>query len=94
MTVGRGNDGRLVDVSVLRRPREPHLRDEGGPLFARVGLKEGPYVEMLVVMVALLVAAFVVMPGWPYSVRWGYFPASTCGFLALVMAALVLVGRL
>jgi hypothetical protein len=50
--------------------------------------------ETLVVMVALLVAAIVMMPGWPYSARWGYFPAGACGMLALAMAALVLVGRL
>jgi Protein of unknown function (DUF3309) len=50
--------------------------------------------ETLVVMVALLAAAIVMMPGWPYSARWGYFPAGACGILALAMAALVLVGRL
>jgi hypothetical protein len=50
--------------------------------------------DTLVVMMALLVAAIVTMPGWPYSARWGYFPAGACGILALAMAALVLVGRL
>ena len=50
--------------------------------------------EMLTVMVALLVAALFVMPAWPYSARWGYCPAGSCGMVALLVAALVLVGRL
>jgi hypothetical protein len=50
--------------------------------------------ELLAVMMALLVAALVVMPAWPYSARWGYYPASACGIVAFVMAALILVGRL
>jgi uncharacterized protein DUF3309 len=51
-------------------------------------------VEMIAVMMTLLVAALVVMPAWPYSARWGYYPASACGIVALTMAALALVGRL
>jgi hypothetical protein len=50
--------------------------------------------EMIAVMMALLVAALVVTPAWPYSTRWGYYPASVCGIAALAMAALVIVGRL
>ena len=51
-------------------------------------------VEMIAVMMTLLVAALVVMPAWPYSARWGYYPASACGIVALATAALVLIGRL
>ena len=50
--------------------------------------------ETIAVMMALLVAALVVMPAWPYSARWGYYPASACGMVAFATAALVLVGRL
>jgi hypothetical protein len=50
--------------------------------------------EMIAVMVALLIAVLAVMPAWPYSARWGYYPASVCGMVALATAALVLVGRL
>jgi uncharacterized protein DUF3309 len=50
--------------------------------------------ETLVVIVTLLVAAVVLMPGWLYAARWGYVPASACGILAFAMAALVLIGRL
>ena len=49
---------------------------------------------MLYVMVVPLVAALVVVPAWPYSARWGYYPASACGCAAVVIAVLVLVGRL
>jgi uncharacterized protein DUF3309 len=50
--------------------------------------------EMIAVMMALLAAVLVVMPAWPYSARWGYYPASACGIVAIATAALVLIGRL
>jgi uncharacterized protein DUF3309 len=68
---------------------ESPIVNEGGTLRAvRVAM------EMIAVMMALLVAALVVMPAWPYSARWGCYPASACGIVALATAALVLVGRL
>ena len=50
--------------------------------------------ETLGVMIALLLAALLVMPAWPYSAKWGMFPAGACGFVALVIATLVVFGRL
>ena len=49
--------------------------------------------EVLGVMVAFLVATLVALPEWSYSAGWGYFPASACGIVALLTAALILVGR-
>jgi hypothetical protein len=50
--------------------------------------------DMIAVMMALLLVTLAVMPAWPYSIRWGYYPASACGIVAFAMAALILVGRL
>ena len=50
--------------------------------------------ETLGVMIGLLFAALLVMPAWPYSSKWGLFPAGACGFVALVIATLVVFGRL
>jgi uncharacterized protein DUF3309 len=51
-------------------------------------------VEVLGLMIALLLAALLVMPAWPYSARWGLFPAGVCGIVALALATLVVFGRL
>ena len=45
-------------------------------------------------MIGLLLIALLVMPAWPYSEKWGLFPAGACGFVALVIATLVVFGRL
>jgi uncharacterized protein DUF3309 len=50
--------------------------------------------ELLVVMMALLVAAIAALPAWPYSVRWGYAPTGACGVAVGAMVVLVLMGRL
>jgi Protein of unknown function (DUF3309) len=49
--------------------------------------------EVLGVMVAFLVATVVALPEWSYSAGWGYFPAGACGIVALLTAALIVVGR-
>jgi len=49
---------------------------------------------MLALMIVLLLAALVVMPAWPYSAKWGLFPAGVCGIVALAIATLVVFGRL
>jgi hypothetical protein len=89
----KNDGGQTYPEQTPRIDRSFHIRARGlcwpGTRHASVAT-----MELLIVMVALLVATLVVMPGWPYSARWSYVPASACGFLALLMAALVLVGRL
>jgi hypothetical protein len=48
---------------------------------------------VLVFMVALVLLSFATLPAWPYSNRWGYYPAGACGLAVVVMAASVLAGR-
>ena len=45
---------------------------------------------MLIVMLALLLA---VLPAWPYSAGWGYFPSGIIGTLFIVMIVMALLGR-
>jgi hypothetical protein len=52
------------------------------------------FVNMLLLMMALLVAAIVALPSWPYAERWGYYPTGACGAIVATMAALILAGRL
>jgi hypothetical protein len=46
---------------------------------------------LLVVLILLLVG---VIPSWPYSRNWGYFPSSTLGVILVIVLVLVLLGRL
>ncbi len=45
----------------------------------------------LIVLVLLLVA---VLPTWPYSSGWGYYPSGGAGLVLLVLLILLLSGRL
>jgi len=45
---------------------------------------------LLIVMLMLLVG---VLPAWPYSTEWGYFPSGIIGTLFLVMVLMALLGR-
>jgi uncharacterized protein DUF3309 len=54
----------------------------------------GAVMEVLFTMMALLIVSLAALPAWPYSHQWGYYPTSVCGLVVLVMAALVLIGRL
>jgi hypothetical protein len=54
----------------------------------------GSTMEVLIAMIVLLVVSLAVLPAWPYSLEWGYYPTSVCGFVVFVMAALVFFGRL
>ena len=46
---------------------------------------------LLVVLILLLVG---VLPTWPYSREWGYFPSGALGTILLILLILVLLGRL
>ena len=49
---------------------------------------------ILIAMTVLLVASLAMLPTWPYSANWGYYPTGVCGFVVTAIAALVVVGRL
>jgi Protein of unknown function (DUF3309) len=46
---------------------------------------------LLVVVVLMLLG---VMPTWPHSRGWGYYPSSGLGLVLLVLVILMLSGRL
>jgi hypothetical protein len=46
---------------------------------------------LLVVLILLLVG---VLPTWPYSANWGYYPSGGLGLVLLILVILLLTGRL
>jgi hypothetical protein len=45
---------------------------------------------MFIILIILLLA---VLPAWPYSAGWGYYPSGGFGLVLLVVLILVLLGR-
>ncbi len=46
---------------------------------------------LLIVLILFLVGA---LPTWPHSRKWGYYPSSGIGLIALILLILVLLGRI
>jgi hypothetical protein len=44
---------------------------------------------LLIVLVVLLIA---LLPSWPYSRSWGYYPSGGLGLVLLVLVILLLMG--
>ena len=48
----------------------------------------------LILVVVLVIVLLAVLPTWPYSSGWGYYPTGGVGLLLLILIlALVLGGR-
>ena len=45
------------------------------------------------VLIILVVLLLGVLPTWPYSNGWGYFPSGIVGVLAVVLIVMALMGR-
>jgi hypothetical protein len=43
---------------------------------------------LLILLIILLIA---VLPSWPYSRGWGYFPSGTLGLILVIVLVLVLM---
>lgn len=46
---------------------------------------------LLIVLILMLVG---VLPTWPHSRSWGYYPSGGLGLIVLILLILVLMGRL
>lgn len=45
----------------------------------------------LVVLLVMLLLGL--LPAWPYSASWGYYPSGGVGLLLLIVLVIVLLGR-
>jgi hypothetical protein len=46
---------------------------------------------LLIILILLLVGA---LPTWPYSSGWGYYPSGGLGLILVIIAILLLAGRI
>jgi hypothetical protein len=47
-----------------------------------------------IVLVLLFLMLLGVIPAWPHSRNWGYYPSGGLGLLLLILIFLVLAGRI
>lgn len=44
--------------------------------------------------ILLIVLLLAVLPTWPYSSGWGYYPSGTLGLVVVILLILLLMGRI
>jgi hypothetical protein len=47
-----------------------------------------------ILLIILLLMLVGVLPTWPHSVNWGYFPSGIVGTILIIVLVLLLLGRL
>lgn len=45
-------------------------------------------------LVVLILALVGVLPSWPHSKNWGYYPSGGIGLVVVILLILVLMGRI
>jgi hypothetical protein len=48
----------------------------------------------LLLILLLILALTGILPAWPHSQKWGYYPAAGVGFLLAVTVVLLFMGRI
>ena len=48
----------------------------------------------LILIVILILALVGVLPSWPHSRNWGYYPSGGMGLILVVVLVLLLLGRI
>jgi len=48
----------------------------------------------MLLILLLVVLLFAVVPRWPYSRRWGYYPSGGLGVVLAIVIVLMLMGNL
>jgi hypothetical protein len=48
----------------------------------------------MVLLIILIVVLLGVLPTWPYSSGWGYYPSGIVGIILVVLLIMALTGRL
>lgn len=47
-----------------------------------------------IIIIVLLLMLVGVLPSWPHSRNWGYFPSGVLGLILIVVLVLLLLGRI
>ncbi len=47
-----------------------------------------------ILFIILIILLIGLLPAWPYSSRWGYYPSGGVGLIVLILLILLLMGLL
>ena len=47
-----------------------------------------------ILLIILIILLLGVLPSWPYSTGWGYYPSGGLGLILLILIILVVLGRI
>jgi hypothetical protein len=47
-----------------------------------------------ILLIVLVIVLLGVLPTWPYSSGWGYYPSGVLGLIVVVLLIMALTGRL
>jgi Protein of unknown function (DUF3309) len=48
----------------------------------------------MLLMIILIVLILGLLPAWPYSAGWGYYPSGGFGLVLIIVLILLLMGRI
>ena len=48
----------------------------------------------LLLLILVIVVLIAVLPTWPHSRRWGYYPGGIAGVILIIVLVLLLLGQL
>ena len=48
----------------------------------------------MLLVILLIVLLLAVVPAWPHSRNWGYYPSGALGTIVLILVVLLLLGRI
>ena len=48
----------------------------------------------MLLMIILIVLVLGMLPAWPYSAGWGYYPSGGLGLVLLILIILAVMGRI
>jgi len=48
----------------------------------------------IVLIVVLVILLLGLLPTWPYSAGWGYYPVGGVGLLLMILIALIILGKI
>lgn len=47
-----------------------------------------------ILLIILVLALFGVIPAWPHSRQWGYYPSGGIGLILIIVLILLLLGKI
>ena len=55
---------------------------------------KGFHMNRTLLLILVIILLLAVLPSWPYSSGWGYYPSGGLGLILLIVIILVVMGRL